>query len=81
MVVSEPNAELLQQLRELLGDRGLRIESDDIIPDVVLRPETTEQVSASAMPPASPWCLWAVKRAWPMDICRHSANSDSRWSV
>lgn len=46
MVAFEPDAELLQQLRELLGDRGLRIESDDVIPDVVLRPETTEQVSA-----------------------------------
>lgn len=46
MVVSERDAELLQQLRELLGERGLRIQPDDVIPDVVLRPENTEQVSA-----------------------------------
>ncbi len=46
MAVSAPNAELLQQLRDLLGDGGLRIQPDDVIPDIVLRPRTTEQVSA-----------------------------------
>ncbi|MCB1689724.1 MAG: FAD-binding oxidoreductase [Halioglobus sp.] len=46
MVESQPDTELLQQLRELLGETGLRIQPDDVIPDVVLRPQTTEQVSA-----------------------------------
>ncbi|CAA0125466.1 putative FAD-linked oxidoreductase [Halioglobus japonicus] len=44
-MVSEPDPELLEQLRALLGDTGLRIQPDDVIPDVVLRPQTTEQVS------------------------------------
>ena len=44
-MVPEPNPELLEQLRELLGESGLRIQPDDVLPDVVLRPQSTEQVS------------------------------------
>lgn len=44
--MSEPVAEVLQQLRQLLGDEGVRIHPDAVLPDVVLRPQTTEQVSA-----------------------------------
>jgi hypothetical protein len=46
MALSASNTELLQQLRDLLGDDGLRIQPDDVIPDIILRPQTTEQVSA-----------------------------------
>ncbi len=46
MTVSEGDSELLQQLRAVLGEAGLRIQPDDVIPDVVMRPQTTEQVSA-----------------------------------
>ncbi len=44
--MSEPSAGALQQLRQLLGDDGVRIQPDDFLPDVVLRPQSTEQVSA-----------------------------------
>jgi FAD/FMN-containing dehydrogenase len=37
--------ETLQQLRELLGDKGIREQANDLIPDVVLLPRSTEQVA------------------------------------
>jgi len=42
----EPSAEVLQQLRQLLGDKGVRLQPDDVVPDVVLKPQNSEQVSA-----------------------------------
>ncbi|MCB1705109.1 MAG: FAD-binding oxidoreductase [Halioglobus sp.] len=45
MVTPGYDETLLQQLRELLGDGGLRIEHDEVLPDVILRPQTTEQVA------------------------------------
>ncbi len=44
--MSEPSAAVLQQLRQLLGDDGVRVQPDAVLPDVVLRPQSTEQVSA-----------------------------------
>jgi len=44
--VSEPSAEVLQELRQQLGDDGVRIQPDAVLPDVVLRPQSTAQVSA-----------------------------------
>ncbi|HEY6130370.1 MAG TPA: FAD-binding oxidoreductase [Halioglobus sp.] len=46
MAETEPGAEVLQQLRQLLGDEGVRSQPDAVLPDVVLRPQNTEQVSA-----------------------------------
>ncbi|MDX1734133.1 MAG: FAD-binding oxidoreductase [Halioglobus sp.] len=36
---------LLEQLRDLLGEKGVREEADDILPDVILKPSGTEQVA------------------------------------
>ena len=44
--MSAPDPELLAQLRELLGEKGVREEPHPVWPDTVLKPETTEQVSA-----------------------------------
>jgi FAD/FMN-containing dehydrogenase len=44
--MSNPAPELLAQLRELQGEKGLREEPHPVWPDMVLKPETTEQVSA-----------------------------------
>lgn len=43
--VSDPRVDILSQLRQLLGDDGVRIQADDVLPDVVLKPSSTEQVS------------------------------------
>lgn len=45
-VVSEPNTGVLQQLRQLLGDKGVRAQPDAVLPDVILLPQSTDQVSA-----------------------------------
>ena len=44
--MSEPDPAAVEQLRELLGERGVRTQEDPVMPDVVLKPESTEQVSA-----------------------------------
>jgi FAD/FMN-containing dehydrogenase len=44
--MSDPNPEVVEQLRQLLGDKGVRTQPDDFMPDIVLKPESTEQVSA-----------------------------------
>ncbi|MDH3994792.1 MAG: FAD-binding oxidoreductase [Gammaproteobacteria bacterium] len=44
--MSEPDPAVVEQLRELLGERGVRTQQDPVMPDVVLKPESTEQVSA-----------------------------------
>ena len=43
--MSEPSAEALQRLRQLLGEKGVVVQSDAVIPDVVLKPKSTEEVS------------------------------------
>ena len=43
--MTAPNPELLAQLRELLGEQGVREEPHPFWPDIVLKPESTEQVS------------------------------------
>jgi len=56
-----PDAELMQRLRELLGDKGVREEPHPDWPDIVLKPESTEQVSEllklcnAAGQPLVPW--------------------------
>ncbi|RLA50620.1 MAG: FAD-binding oxidoreductase, partial [Gammaproteobacteria bacterium] len=44
--MSDPSPEVVEQLRQLLGEKGVRIQPDEVMPDVVLKPESTEQVSA-----------------------------------
>jgi len=44
--MSTPAPELMAQLRELLGEKGVREEPHPVWPNTVLKPETTEQVSA-----------------------------------
>lgn len=44
--MSEADAILMQKLRDLLGEGGLRIQPDAVLPEVVLRPRTTNEVSA-----------------------------------
>ena len=40
------DAQLLETLREILGEKGIREEADDLLPDIILKPSTTDQVSA-----------------------------------
>ena len=42
--MSEPKAEALEQLRSLLGEDGVRVQPDQVMPDVILKPASTEQV-------------------------------------
>jgi FAD/FMN-containing dehydrogenase len=37
---------VVQSLRKILGEKGVREEADDLLPNIVLKPESTEQVSA-----------------------------------
>lgn len=41
----QPDAEVLEQLRELLGEQGVREQPDDFTPDIVLKPQSTAEVS------------------------------------
>ncbi|GAB5451719.1 MAG: FAD-binding oxidoreductase [Halioglobus sp.] len=43
--MAESTASLLVQLREVLGESGVRETPDDNLPDIILKPENTEQVS------------------------------------
>jgi FAD/FMN-containing dehydrogenase len=43
--VAEEQTRILDELRQLLGDKGVRQEADDILPEVILKPASTEQVS------------------------------------
>ncbi len=36
---------VVEALRDLLGKKGVRIQEDDFLPDVIVKPESTEQVS------------------------------------
>jgi FAD/FMN-containing dehydrogenase len=44
--MSEAGTEVLRQLQQLLGDKGLRTQPDAVLPDVILLPQSTAQVSA-----------------------------------
>jgi len=44
--VSETDSDILRELREILGEAGIREQPDDNAPDVVLKPASTEEVSA-----------------------------------
>jgi FAD/FMN-containing dehydrogenase len=44
--MSETGTEVLRQLQQLLGDKGVRTQPDAVLPDVILLPQSTEQVSA-----------------------------------
>jgi FAD/FMN-containing dehydrogenase len=43
--MSESKSAVLEQLRELLGDSGVRETPDDFLPDIILKPSSTEEVS------------------------------------
>jgi FAD/FMN-containing dehydrogenase len=43
--MTTPNPQLMAQLRELLGEKGVREEPHPFWPDIVLKPTSTEQVS------------------------------------
>jgi hypothetical protein len=55
---------LIGQLRELLGERGVRSEPDDFLPEVILKPETTER----PVPGADRWQdrpgQWPCQNRW-----------------
>ncbi len=44
--MSDPNPEVVEQLRQLLGEKGVRTQPDLVMPDIVLKPDSTDQVSA-----------------------------------
>lgn len=44
--MSDNNDDILQQLRDILGEAGIREQPDDNMPDIVLKPGSTEEVSA-----------------------------------
>ncbi len=44
--MAEPSPEVLAQLRELLGEKGVREQSDDYLPNVILKPSSTDEVAA-----------------------------------
>ena len=41
----EPDTSVVEQLRQLLGDKGVRSQSDDCLPDVILKPGTTAEIA------------------------------------
>lgn len=43
--MTEPRPEVLERLRELLGEKGVREQPDDYMPDIVLKPASTEEVA------------------------------------
>jgi len=44
--VAESRPEVLAELRELLGEKGVREQTDDYMPDIVLKPSSTAEVAA-----------------------------------
>ncbi|MGB1142394.1 MAG: FAD-binding oxidoreductase, partial [Halioglobus sp.] len=44
--MSDNNDDILQQLRDILGEAGIREQPDDNMPDIVLKPGSIEEVSA-----------------------------------
>ncbi|MEZ5567501.1 MAG: FAD-binding oxidoreductase [Halioglobus sp.] len=43
--MAEPRPEVLARLRKLLGEKGVREQPDDYMPDIVLKPASTEEVA------------------------------------
>jgi len=43
--VNKVTSDVLVELRQLLGDKGVRLAQDDVLPEVILKPVTTEEVS------------------------------------
>ena len=43
--MAEAKPEVVDQLRELLGANGVRTEPDDLIPDIIVKPSSTEEVA------------------------------------
>ncbi len=43
--MSEPNADVIQQLRDLLGEKGVRCDPNDVMPDIIVKPASTAEVS------------------------------------
>jgi FAD/FMN-containing dehydrogenase len=43
--LTDPSPEVLDSLRTLLGEKGIREQSDEMAPDIVLKPSSTEQVA------------------------------------
>jgi FAD/FMN-containing dehydrogenase len=43
--VAQFNEKVLNQLREALDENGVREQADDLMPDIVLKPSSTEEVS------------------------------------
>ena len=41
----EANTNVVEQLRDLLGDKGVRLQPDDNLPDVILKPGTTAEIA------------------------------------
>jgi FAD/FMN-containing dehydrogenase len=44
--MSQPDPSVLEQLRTALGEKGVRVEPDDFLPEVIVKPANTEQVAA-----------------------------------
>ncbi|MDZ7785098.1 MAG: FAD-binding oxidoreductase [Halioglobus sp.] len=44
-ILAQSRSDTLAQLRDLLGEKGVREQADDFLPDIILRPGNTEQVS------------------------------------
>ena len=44
--MANAEAGVVEKLREVLDDNAIRIEQDDFLPEVILKPNSTEQVSA-----------------------------------
>ncbi len=43
--MDEPDTQVVEQLRQLLGDSGVRLQADDVMPEVVVKPGSTAEVS------------------------------------
>ena len=44
-LIAEPKAEVVQQLRQLLGEKGVREQPDAVMPQIILLPRNTGEVS------------------------------------
>ncbi len=43
--MSNSGPDIVDQLERLLGENAVRVEADDLLPDVIVKPQSTEQVS------------------------------------
>jgi FAD/FMN-containing dehydrogenase len=43
--MSEPSPRVVEQLCQLLGDSGVRTEPDDFLPDIIVKPSSTDEVA------------------------------------